>query len=224
VFAEGYKTVRYDARGYGKTAPVEGKYWPHEDLHGVMKFLGIERAHLLGCSMGGEAIVDFALAHPEKASALIPVCASMSGFNVREGLEEIGKRLNEAYERHDFDACAEIFAQIWVDGPSRAPDAVDRAMRDKIKDMMLVFLNAPDGVGEEQSVDHPAVDRLSEINAPTLVIWGDLDQPGILKVADKLAEGIPGAKKTLIAGTAHVPNMERPEEFNRIVLDFLGGL
>ena len=54
-----------------------------------------------------------------------------------------------------------------------------------------------------------------------LILVGDLDQPAIQDVVDQLAEGIPGARKEVIAGTAHAPNMERPEEFNRLLLDFL---
>ena len=70
----------------------------------------------------------------------------------------------------------------------------------------------------------PAISRLSEIRVPTLIIVGDQDVRDILKIADILEKGIPGAKKVVIAGTAHHLNMEKPEEFNRIVLDFLGSL
>lgn len=223
VFAEHYRVIRYDARGYGKTAMPKGDFWPYKDLDGMMSYLGIEHAHLLGCSMGGEAIVDQALAHPEKVSALIPVCASLSGFNVREGIEEQGKRLFEAYDRGDFDGAAEVMAQIWIDGPTRSPDAVSPAVRNKAKEMMLISLRTPDGLGEEQPPERPAVDRIGEIAAPMLVIVGAVDQPGILRAADLLA-GAKGARKAVIAGTAHVPNMEKPEEFNRLVLGFLAGL
>jgi len=53
------------------------------------------------------------------------------------------------------------------------------------------------------------------------VIVGDLDQPAILEVADQLAGGIPGARMEVIPGTAHASNMEKPTEFNRLLLDFL---
>jgi pimeloyl-ACP methyl ester carboxylesterase len=68
-----------------------------------------------------------------------------------------------------------------------------------------------------------AADRLGEVGVPTLVVVGDLDTPRTLEAADALAAGIPGARLEVVGGTAHLPNMERPAEFNRLVLDFLGG-
>ena len=77
---------------------------------------------------------------------------------------------------------------------------------------------------QPQKLDPPAISRLSEIHVPTLIIVGDQDVREILTIADILAKGIPGAQKVVIPGTAHHLNMEKPAEFNRIVLDFLGRL
>ncbi len=73
-------------------------------------------------------------------------------------------------------------------------------------------------------LDPPEIARLGEIRAPTLVIVGDEDLADIQRIADHLAANIPGARKAVMHGTAHVPNMEKPEEFNRLVLDFLRGV
>src|SRR5262249_13833106 len=70
----------------------------------------------------------------------------------------------------------------------------------------------------------PALGRLSEIHKPTLVIVGDLDVLDVLAACDVLAQQIPGARKVVIPGTAHMLNMEKPDEFNRIVLDFLNSI
>jgi 3-oxoadipate enol-lactonase len=79
-------------------------------------------------------------------------------------------------------------------------------------------------LGNEQPLDPPAAGRLSEIHAPTLVIVGDIDEAGMVNVAEVLAKSITGAQKVVIHGTAHVPNMEQPAEFNRIVVEFLDNL
>ena len=79
----------------------------------------------------------------------------------------------------------------------------------------------PEDEGTEQPLEPPAASRLAEIKVPTLVVVGDCDVEEILMAADFLAEGIPGAQKAVIPGVAHYPNMERPTEFNRVVLDFL---
>jgi pimeloyl-ACP methyl ester carboxylesterase len=70
----------------------------------------------------------------------------------------------------------------------------------------------------------PAVDRLGEIKAPTLAVVGDLDMPDILDIVDSIEKTVTGAKKIIVPGVAHMVNMEKPEEFNAIVLNFLGEL
>ncbi len=74
---------------------------------------------------------------------------------------------------------------------------------------------------ERQPLTPPAINRLDEIRVLTLIIVGDQDVPEFLKISDIMATGIPGAKKVVIPGVAHLPNMEKPKKFNRIVLDFL---
>ena len=74
---------------------------------------------------------------------------------------------------------------------------------------------------DTDSLDPPAINRLDEISCPTLIIVGAVDMPDIATIADELEVGIPRASKVVIPGTAHYPNLERPEEFNRLVLDFL---
>ena len=77
VFARRYRVIRYDLRGYGKTRPVGGEFSHYEDLRGILRHLGIERAILLGCSMGGETCINAALAYPQMVSGLAlvaPVC------------------------------------------------------------------------------------------------------------------------------------------------------
>lgn len=64
------------------------------------------------------------------------------------------------------------------------------------------------------------IGRLSEIDVPTLIIIGDQDEANIATIADILASNIRGAQKTIIPDTAHLPNMEKLEHFNRVVLDF----
>jgi 3-oxoadipate enol-lactonase len=79
-----------------------------------------------------------------------------------------------------------------------------------------------DTKGVLNRLDPAAIDRLGEIAVPTLVIVGDRDVPDILANADRLVAGIAGARKVVLPDVAHLPPMERPDEFNRLVLDFLG--
>jgi pimeloyl-ACP methyl ester carboxylesterase len=113
--------------------------------------------------------------------------------------------------------------QIWVDGRGRTPDQVDAVVRNKMFEMDKIALEFEKlELGKPIPLDNPpTAKRLSEIKAPALVIVGDLDQEDIVAAADFMVENLPDARKVVMAGTAHVPNMERPDEFNRHVRDFL---
>jgi 3-oxoadipate enol-lactonase len=224
VFARERTVVRFDLRGYGKTPAVAGAFSHHEDLAELLKHLGIERTALLGCSMGGRTIIDFAVAHPGVASALIPVAAGVSGYQSEASDPPEWGAVIEAYERGDLERASELEVQIWVDGPQRGPGEVPASIRDKVREMNLIPLAVPDDLGDDQRQLEPlAVGRLHEIDAPTLVIMGALDQPMEAEQSGYIAAHTRGARLVTM-DTAHLPNMERPDEFNEIVLDFLRSL
>jgi pimeloyl-ACP methyl ester carboxylesterase len=209
-------------RGFGRSEMVEGQYSHHEDLRGMLDHLGIERASLLGCSQGGGAVIDFALRHPERALALVLVGPAVSGVDSDESPPEEWDELVAADEAGDLERVSELEVRIWVDGPYRGPEEVDPTVRDLVREMNLIALRSEASeLGEETPADPPAADRLAEIQAPTLVIVGELDRPEVIAKTDLLERSISDARRIVMPETAHLPNMEKPEEFNRIVLAFL---
>lgn len=222
AFSPLYRTIRHDMRGFGRSPMVPGPYAHHEDLRGLLDGLGIGRATLVGSSLGGGAVLDFALENPERVDELVLVGSAVGGFAFEEDPPEEWDELVAADEAGDLERVSELEVRMWVDGPRRGPDAVDPSVRDLAREMNLIALqNEALELGEELEPETPAATRLSEIQAPTLVLVGDGDRPRVLATADLLAENIPDARKTTITGTAHLPNMERPQEFNDLVLNFL---
>lgn len=225
AFAERYRVVRYDLRGYGQSPLVDGPYSHSADLHALLDLLGIEQAYLVGCSRGGRMIIDYALEHPERVAALIQVCSGVSGFQSDSEPPRQWQDVVASFEAGDLERTSELEVQIWVDGPQRTLDQVDPAIRDLVREMNLIALRMEQtGVGTEQEPEQPALERLNEIRVPMLVIIGDLDQPHVVRTGDVLAERVAGARKVVIEGTAHLPNLEQPDEFNQVVLEFLAGL
>jgi pimeloyl-ACP methyl ester carboxylesterase len=220
VLARDFTVVRYDLRGFGQTPMTAGTFAHHHDLAALLQHLNIARTALLGCSMGGQMIIDFALEYPEIATALIPVASGVSGYVYEGDRPPQWDALVAAYEQGDLEQASEYEVQIWVDGPHRRPDQVPASIRDRVRTMNLIALATPEDLGTEQPLDPPAVSRLHEIGVPTLVIIGELDQPRILEQCAYIAQAIPRAE-TVRLPTAHLPNMERPDEFNRIVQAFL---
>ncbi len=219
AFAREFRVIRYDARGYGRSDMPAGPFAHRDDLHGLLRLLGVERAALVGLSMGGSTAIDFTLDHPEMVSSLVPVAAGLGGFQHSESMQRADAEEEAAFERGDMEAVYEINLRTWVDGPGRPPDAVDPEIREIVRQMQRDASISTEG--QPRRLDPPAIGRLAEITAPTLVIAGDADLPDMLTIADLLEAGIAGARKVIIPGVAHMVNMERPAEFNRLVLDFL---
>ena len=231
AFAQRYRVVRFDLRGFGRSdlPPGDEPVALYEDLYGLLALLGIKKTYVLGMSMGGAIALDFTLAHPVMVDALILVAPGVSGYDMASfevEYQAIGEEIEEAVKRGDYERASELETRIWVDGPERTPQQVDPSVRQRVYEMNLHnFRNM--GAAEfppSQELDPPAIARLGEVAVPTCLIIGDKDVREMLSIIDKLEQGIPGARKVVMRDVAHALNMEQPEEFNRIVLDFLGSL
>jgi pimeloyl-ACP methyl ester carboxylesterase len=111
---------------------------------------------------------------------------------------------------------------MWVDGPSRGTGEVNSEIRKLVREMQTAIFSQPDIENvEERELIPPAVDRLHELEIPTLVVVGEEDVTEFQEISSLIAGSIKNAKKVVIPGAAHLLNMEKPEEFDRIVLDFL---
>ena len=231
AFAQRYRVVRFDLRGFGQSdlPPGDEPVALYEDLYGLLALLGIKKTYVLGMSMGGAIALDFTLAHPVMVDALILVAPGVSGYDMASfevEYQAIGEEIEEAVKRGDYERASELETRIWVDGPERTPQQVDPVVRQRVYEMNLHnFRNM--GAAEfppSQELDPPAIARLGEVAVPTCLIIGDKDVREMLSIIEKLEQGIPGARKVVMRDVAHALNMEQPEEFNRIVLDFLGSL
>ncbi len=224
LFARQYRVVRYDIRGCGKSPMPPEEFSLSDDLLTLLRLLGIDKTYLLGVSMGGGVALDFTLEHPEMVDGLILVGSGVGGREPSETLKQAWEKVEAAFNTGGIPAANEIEMQMWVDGPRRTPDQVDPTLRQRIGEMNANNFAMGSDEARPRRLDPPALNRLHEIRVPTLIVVGDLDQPDILESADLLESGIAGARKVVMHGTAHMPSMEQPDEFNRIVLDFLRGL
>jgi pimeloyl-ACP methyl ester carboxylesterase len=219
----GYRVVRCDLRGFGDTPLEPGPFSHVADVEELLEQLGVEHAAVVAGSLGARIALEHALTHPARVDALVLMGPAMRDMTPNQAVRDSWAEEERLYEAGDLDGAVEVNLRVWVDGVGRAPEDVDADVRERVRVMQrrAFELDVP-GAGPEEPFDPPASGRLGEISCPALVLVGDLDQPAILEVADRLAAGIADARKEIIRGTAHVSSMERPEEFNRLVLDFLG--
>ena len=215
--AERFRVVRYDLRGFGKSAAPAGQFWPTEDLRALLDFLKIERATVVGLSLGGIVAADFALEHPERVERLVFVGAGLRGDRQppdEKSMAAYRALLSEGPEKY-FETFLEADLLSGLRARPRARERMRTMMLDNYK--ALAHLRA----GLPQSPEPPTIERLGQLKFPALVVVGGLDSKNLLNIADTLAAGIPGARKVVIDGASHHPPVETPAEFNRALLDFL---
>jgi 3-oxoadipate enol-lactonase len=223
AFAGEYRVIRYDVRGFGQSTGPAGNYSEYTDLLALLDHLKVERAVLMGCSYGGGVAIDFTLACPARVAALIPVGPALGGFDPPADplVEPLRAAIHQAYEVGDIPTATELTAQLWVDGPHRTASQPDPAFRRQALALITYTYHLPDRAAEPLALEPPAADRLGEIAVPTLVILGEEDLASMHAVTALIEQRVPGAKRVILKDTAHLPNMERPGEFNQIVADFL---
>jgi pimeloyl-ACP methyl ester carboxylesterase len=222
IFQATNRVVRLDLRGFGRTQLVAEKFSYHGDVLAVMDSLGIERATLVGCSFGSNVALDVALARPERVERLVLISPSIGDGGDSPEIRAFGEREEAALGRGDLDGATEENLRMWVDGPHRAPDAVNPEVRRLVGVMQrLAFENpTPDGVKLDRLVP-PTRARLGEIKVPTLVIAGSIDVDHVLGVARRVHAAIPGSRLEIIEGTAHLPTLEEPARWQKLLQEFL---
>ncbi len=222
AFAQHFRVIRFDTRGFGKSDMPTGAFSARADLDALLNFLGVDKAYLIGLSMGGGIAVDFTLEYPQRVEALVAASSGPSGLNWEtEQLARYRSEMNSAYQHGNIGRAVELALGMWVDGPNRTSDQVDPEVRRRIGEMMSDYFSRGRRQGRPLPLEPPAIPRLAKIHVPTLVVVGNLDILPLREAANVLASRIPGARQVVIHNAAHMLNMEWPSEFNRIVLDFL---
>jgi len=222
AFAEHFDVIRPDLRGFGQSEILPGEWSAEDDLLALMDELHLKPAHLVGASMGGGLAIDFALEHAERISKLVLVGTAISGANFGKNYPDLFKEIRAADEAKDFDALNQAEMRLFLDGPRRPAGYVsDPRWRALFLDMNGKTMGIDWEKSPPKQVDPPAVERLHEVSASTLVVYGDEDIPPIFDAADLLMKSLPHVRQAVIHDGAHLLNLEHPEQFNRVVLDFL---
>jgi 3-oxoadipate enol-lactonase len=225
VLADRCRWLRFDNPNFGDSTLGPGRLAPLDVLTAVMDAAQMDRAVLVGASMGGGMAIDAAIARPDRVRALVLVGAGVSGRPPSsESMAEVGA-MEALRAAGDVEGYADRSMRWWIAGPGRSPDLLAPDFRERAHrwqrengarrwpaDLDLAL------------VEPPAAGRLAEIRVPALVIVGDSDVPDVLDTARDLAAGIAGARLEVVRDAAHLPSVERPDVFNRLLLDFLSAL
>ncbi|HWS71442.1 MAG TPA: alpha/beta fold hydrolase [Thermoanaerobaculia bacterium] len=215
AFARSHTVIRCDLRGSGKSAPPRAPFSASEDVVAVLRHLDIERAAIVGASLGGRTAIDLAIEHPQLVDKLVLVSAGLSGFE-----------FSAQYQQDIIDVLGPLatgneigYVEAFLDsslGP-RSEEAQPLVARMLIDNQSLFT----GGASFLQTPEPPALARLGAIIAPTLVVVGEYDHPDIRAIASLLARSIENAREVVISGAGHMANLDQADAFNAVVLDFL---
>jgi 3-oxoadipate enol-lactonase len=223
VFSRTYRVLRLDLRGYGRSSrPEPGRPYSHvDDLAAIMDATGVGRAALVGNSLGGRVAVDFALTHPKRVIALVLAAANVGGFEETEeeaaAYADLEREIERAAQTGDAGGAMELELSVWATSLGMEDPAGARIRGIAYDNLHVITM---DESGESRLDD--AFGRLPEIGAPTLVLPADHDPPVFRRLSDEVAQRIPNARFVQIPDTDHVIPVRRPDEFNRVVMGFLG--
>ncbi|MFD4252685.1 alpha/beta fold hydrolase [Amycolatopsis thermoflava] len=223
-----HRVIRYDQRGFGESADAAGDHCHYEDLLGLMDALGVDRAALVGCSMGGSYALEAALAAPDRVSGLVLICSGLSGHEWPESM-----RARAAREVHSAVPAERLRAYA---ARTREPDPADveamalaqarflvpepsELVLDMLRDVFRRTWTGPQRT--ERHLEPGPADRLGEVVAPTLVVNGLLDVPEIQEVSGLLSTGIAGARRLDLPDAGHLPPVERPDRVTAALRGFL---
>lgn len=215
--------IRCDLRGFGRSRMPAGAFAYHDDIASLLAYLDVEQATIVGVSFGGSVALDFALAYPQMVHALVLGSPALGGyeFTSPEILEFFAAE-TEALERGDVVGATELNLKMWVDGPHRTARDVNSDIRERVGEMQMLIFSQPEVEDvEPKELRPPAIDRLHELQVPTLVIVGEKDATEFQEISTFIAEHVTNAKHIVISDVAHLASMEKPEKFTRIVRDFL---
>lgn len=236
-FSKHYRTISFDNRGVGRSSKPTGPYTIHQmadEAVGLLDVLNVERAHVVGVSMGGMIAQELVLRHPQRVRGLVLACTYPEpGRDVEEHLqvtvERFGGKISGAGSVEvDFSAINPMMFFQQMLPNVFTPEFI----ASELPKLIQVFSGALQYgfsleaiLGQVAAVmSHKATDRLHQIKSPTLVLTGDADRLVSPANSDVLAKHIPGARLMKIPGGSHGFNFETPDLFNQTVLDFLASV
>lgn len=226
AFAERYRVIRYDTRGWGRSESEHVEFSNHGDLEQVLNHVGVDAAHLLGTSRSGSIALNFTVTHPERVTSLIAVAGGGIGEpdlppeDLALG-EDLEKATEEASKAKDWKRLADLETAFWGDGPGQPEGRLDAFARAAMHDWILTTYAAEKEEGIPQRLDPPADERLDQVTMPLLVVIGELDEAYTNATCRLLADAVARARLEVFEDAAHMLNLEQPERFTNLVLGFL---
>ena len=206
-----HRVVRYDMRGFGQTRSAPGSYSPSRDLAELLEALGIERAHVVGASLGGLVALELAATEPSRVASLVLLAPALPDIDPSPRLLAFAQAEEQAIAIGRTEDAAEINVRMWAD--ASAPD-----VRELVADMQRVAFEVQRRErADSAELDPPVSERLGSIAVPTTIAIGDRDLIDFRDITQRLARELPRASLHQIADSGHLLALDQPAVIARLV-------
>ena len=224
-FSKKYKVIVFDVPGHGATVSDTARPQAAAVIKAVMDGLNIEKATVVGLSLGGAMALDFALQHPQRVQHLILAASGLSGWDENRKVDTTTTQyvtaLFDALAKKDTATAATIFVKNWFAGPKRTKEQMAPKLWDGGYAVTYQNMRKHKISGWPRFAQPAAIHSLQKLTMPVLILTGTIDMPEVLLMNGWLKAHIPNAKQVLLPGQAHMLNLEDPAQFNRLVEDFI---
>jgi pimeloyl-ACP methyl ester carboxylesterase len=217
-FSKYFRSIRMDLRGMGHSCEQREEFSYSADLVKLCDHLKMGRSILIGLSLGSMVAIDFTLENPDKVDVLILVSPWAKGF---ESSKETDEKIWPAYlaaREGNYKKTVDIIVRYSRFVTENTDPQIEKFIRSNVMDNVKFFTY---DFTKIKWASPDAATRLNDIKIPVLIIAGEKDVPDILNSARKIHENVSGSEMISIKDAGHLLNLEKPDEFNRIILDYL---
>jgi 2,6-dioxo-6-phenylhexa-3-enoate hydrolase len=220
-FSERFRTLLVDLPGFGKSdsvAPNEPRsQFNARALRDLFDALGVERAHLIGNSMGGATALNFAIDYPDRIDRLVVMGAAGAGQSLFVPMPTEGIRvLNQVFDNPTAEGMRRLIQFMVYDSSFLTEELLQQRLQAALNPQHLEARKKSAAAQRDLSRD------LGKVKAKSLIVWGRDDRVVPLDGSLRLVWGIPDAELHIFGRCGHWAQFEHAEEFNRLVIDFLG--
>lgn len=211
ILSKSHQVITYDMRGFGKSSLPTGRYSHHQDLKALLDHLGIKQTHLIGLSLGGEVAIDFTITHPEMANSLILLESSLGGYasTVDWDVRAVETGVDKAKVN-------------WLNHPVFAQSVINPLARKALEEAMSDYSGWHWFNSDPRTKLRPrAMEQLANVKTPTLIAVGNKDLSYYHDIAKILHSTIRGSQLAYIADAGHMVNIEKANEINKLISNFI---
>lgn len=220
-FSEEYKAISYDLRGYGKSSTPETTFSHTDDLKFLIENIDVNEVTLIGSSLGGSIAIDFTLKYPNLVDKLILAAPALNGYKYPFRLSiEAMKNLYFKKTKGNEAAINKFIENPYWEYlfPSQENKTAREMVLSIVRDEKNFYSWNPNLA---KPLEVNAIDCLNAIEIPALIVLSDKDKDFNIKVGNYIHKNIRNSKKVIMSNCGHLPFVERAQEFNKIVMDFI---